>query len=368
MTECKHIHEMLPALLEGVLSPDGKRLVLEHLATCRHCSMALEDLKKVAQLIRGLEEVEPPPWFKQKVMSQVREESERKKGLFGRLFYPLHVKVPIQALASVLIVVLALYVYRSVEPEIKVVQAPSEVAPRNPAVPKNEGQQQYDKVGAGTSRAENEPVLGQRRKEAAGAITEVPHTEAAKNPAKEEVTPPARLIIESAKPEKAETVAGGQAQEMRAAAPSPVQEEPHQAPKALPPVLARREGENKASAGVVAKMKEARDSSVSQAEGQTQALAAKKAEPAGFALRVNNATAAAGEIKGLLGQLGARNIAAESRDGTTVITAELASQKIEELFKKLSALGQVEKRGPRPASTDGLISIRIELTGKPYTN
>ena len=75
-----------------------------------------------------------------------------------------------------------------------------------------------------------------------------------------------------------------------------------------------------------------------------------------------------GEIKSLLGQLGARSIAAESRDGTAVITAELAVQEMEELFKKLSALGQVEEKGPRPATTEGYVSIRIEVTGKSYTN
>ena len=84
-----------------------------------------------------------------------------------------------------------------------------------------------------------------------------------------------------------------------------------------------------------------------------QAFAAKKAELTGFTLRVNDVTAAASEIKSLLSQLGARSIAAESRDGTAVITAELAVQKMEELFRKLSALGQVEEKGPRPATTEG---------------
>ena len=181
MTECKRIQEMLPAFLEGVLSPEEKKLLREHLATCQHCSAALEDLKKVVQLVQGLDDVEPPPWFAQKVMSQVRKEAERKKrGLIARLFYPLHVKVPIQALASVVIVVLALYVYRSVEPEMKVGQVPSEVARRDLAAPKNEAQQQYDKAGAGTSTAENEPAPKDQPEKATGTITAVPRTEAAK--------------------------------------------------------------------------------------------------------------------------------------------------------------------------------------------
>jgi hypothetical protein len=366
MIECKQIQEMLSALLEGVLSLDEARLVLQHLTTCQQCSAALEDLKKAAQLVQGLDDVEPPPWFTQKVMSRVREEAERKKrGLIARLFYPLHVKVPIQALASVLIVVLALYVYRSVEPEMEVVRPPSAVAPRDLAAPRNESQRQHNKTGAATSTAENEPVPDQVREKAAGTITEVPRTEVAKKPARGEVPPPAKLVAEADKAEKQEAVADRQARQMKAAAPSPSQNEAPQvqAQKAHPPGLPRREAESTvASAGAEATMKEARDSSDTQAASQMQAFAAKKAEPTGFTLRVNDVTAAAGEVKNLLGQLGARGIAAESRDGTAVITAELAVQRIEELSKKLRALGQVEGKGPRPATTEGMISIRIEVT------
>ena len=260
--------------MKELLSPDEERLVLQHLATCRQCSAALEDLKKVAQLVQGLDDVEPPPWFTQKVMSQVREDAERKKrGLIARLFYPLHVKVPIQALASVLIVVLALYVYRSVEPEMEVVQAPSAVAPRDLAAPKNELQRQYDKAGAATSTAENEPAPEQLREKAAGTITEVPRTEVAKKPATEEAHPTASLAAEAARAEKQETVADRQAQEMKAAAPSPGQKESPrvQVQKAHPPGLARREAESTVVSGKLRQqMKEARDSSGTQ-DGQPDA-------------------------------------------------------------------------------------------------
>ena len=369
MTECKHSQEMLPAFLEGVLSPDEKTLLLEHLATCRECKDALEDLKKVAQLVQGLDEVEPPPWFTQKVMSHVREEAERKKkSLVARLFYPLQVKVPIQALASVLIVVMALYVYRSLEPEMKVVEAPSEVARRDIALPKNEGQQQYDKAGTGTPTPDKTPVLQQRREKATGTIAAAPRFEAANKPEREEASPPASLAAGSVTAEKQEAVADRQAQEMRAAAPSPAQKEPPQAQKASPPVAAQKEAESTLLGGSQGKMKEARDSSFPRGAPEAKLFSLKKAEISGFTLHVNDVAAAADEIKGLLGQLGARSIAAESRDGTMVITAAISAQKVEELFRKLSALGRVEVKGPRPATTEGSVSIRIEVTGKPHTN
>ena len=63
--------------------------------------------------MHGLEEVEPPPFFEQRIMSRVREEAGRKQGILRRLFYPLHIKVPIQALATILVAVLAFYVYQT---------------------------------------------------------------------------------------------------------------------------------------------------------------------------------------------------------------------------------------------------------------
>lgn len=119
------------------------------------------------------------------------------------------------------------------------------------------------------------------------------------------------------------------------------------------------------SAGAQARMKEAPDSMGPQSPRQAKAFAAKKAEPIGFTLHANDVAATTGETIKLLGQLDAHSIAAESRDGAEVITAELAIQKVEELVKKLSPLGRMEEKSPRPATTEGAVSVRIEVTGKP---
>jgi hypothetical protein len=251
---------------------------------------------------------------------------------------------------------------------MKVVEAPSEVARRDIALPKNEGQQKYDKAGTGTPIPDKTPVLQQRREKATGTIAAAPVTEAAKKPETEEAPPPASITAESAKAEKQEAVAGRQTQEMKAGAPPPGQTEPTRAQKTSPSVLAQKEAESTLLGGSQGKMKEARDSSFPRGAPEAKLFSLKKAEISGFTLHVNDVAAAADEIKGLLGQLGARSIAAESRDGTMVITAEINGQKVEELFRKLSALGRVEVKGPRPATTEGSVSIRIEVTGKPHTN
>jgi anti-sigma factor RsiW len=122
--ECKDIRGKLSPYLEGDLLPEEKKAVLEHLPSCPYCRAALEDLKKTEELVRSLEEVEPPAWMTQKIMSRVREEEERKGRLWRKLFYPLHIKVPVEAMATLFIAVIAVYVFRAVEPEMKRAQLP----------------------------------------------------------------------------------------------------------------------------------------------------------------------------------------------------------------------------------------------------
>ena len=143
MIKCLNNKEQLSAYLDGIMTAEEKRLIEEHLSTCEHCKTTLSELKKTQEALRNLEEVEPPPWFTQKIMNRVREEAEPKKGLLQRLFYPLHIKIPVEALATCLVVVLALFVYKNTEPEMKVIHGPEEIVAVSP---QNQPQKQYDKA------------------------------------------------------------------------------------------------------------------------------------------------------------------------------------------------------------------------------
>jgi hypothetical protein len=116
---CRQIEKVLPAYLEDVLSPQEKRHIQEHLSACDNCSRSLADLKAMGKLLHEIEEVEPPPWLKAKIMSRVREEVNWKKELYRRLFQPFRIKVPIQIFATIIIAVLAYSVYMQEEPEFK---------------------------------------------------------------------------------------------------------------------------------------------------------------------------------------------------------------------------------------------------------
>jgi len=125
MNNCKDIEDSLPLYAEGLLSDAERKAVEEHLAECTDCSKAMADLQKVAAMTQRLPEVEVPPWFKQRIMAMVRKEAE-KKSFAQKWFYPLRIKIPVQVMATIVIAVLAVYIYRSGDEQMKAVlpQAP----------------------------------------------------------------------------------------------------------------------------------------------------------------------------------------------------------------------------------------------------
>ncbi len=120
MKNCININNSLPLYSEGLLSAAENMVIEEHLVECADCSKELANLKKAATMTRELSEVEPPPWFNQKIIAKVREESER-KSFAQKWFYPLRIKIPVQVMATVVIAVLAVYIYRAGDEQMKTV-------------------------------------------------------------------------------------------------------------------------------------------------------------------------------------------------------------------------------------------------------
>lgn len=123
--DCKEISEKLSAYMEGQLSPEEQGKIEYHLTTCQGCRSLLHDLEKTIACAQGVEEVEPPAWLTQKVMAQVREEAG-KKGILRRLFFPLHIKIPLEVFGMAAIAVLTVFVFKAIQPVTKKAEAPSE--------------------------------------------------------------------------------------------------------------------------------------------------------------------------------------------------------------------------------------------------
>jgi len=117
--KCHRINILLPAYLDNEVTAEERKTIEEHLNSCPGCQKALNDLTKTVELTRNLPKLEPPPFFEQRIMARIREESTPKRSFWKKIFYPLHIKVPIQVMATVVIAVLAFYLYSNGDPELK---------------------------------------------------------------------------------------------------------------------------------------------------------------------------------------------------------------------------------------------------------
>ncbi len=124
--ECSEVQKRLSAYIEGVISSEEKVLIDVHLKSCKGCKEALADLEKAIEYVKGLQEIEPPPWLTQKIMMRIKSEAGTKRRILQRLFYPLHIKLPIEAIAVVLIAVSTIYIFKTIQPEMRLAKAPSE--------------------------------------------------------------------------------------------------------------------------------------------------------------------------------------------------------------------------------------------------
>ena len=132
MKGCSNIREQLSAYIDGKLSAEDLKFIEGHLAECPQCSAAFADIKKVVAHLQGLEQVEPPAWFTQKVMARVRalESPSEGKGLLNWFFQPFYMKVPVGALATSLLAVTTYFIFQGVVGDM-----PTERAVRDSEIP-----------------------------------------------------------------------------------------------------------------------------------------------------------------------------------------------------------------------------------------
>ena len=86
----------------------------------------LAEMKKTTEYVRDLGDIEPPAWLTQKIMTKIRSEAGKEKSIWQKLFYPLHIKLPVEAAVAVLLAVTTIYIFKTMQPEMKLAKAPVE--------------------------------------------------------------------------------------------------------------------------------------------------------------------------------------------------------------------------------------------------
>ena len=309
--ECNDVQEKLSSYVEGIISHDERMLIDKHLTLCQKCCEFLADLKKTVEYINNLEDIEPPAWLTQKIMTRVKTEVPQKKGIFQKLFYPLHIKLPIEAVAVIIIAVTALYIFKTIQPVVRLANAPSEeVTTQSPL-------QEKDSFQKDLKSNENViPLYPPLEKGGKGGFEP------------EEPMPS----------EKPETM--GKFKE---------------APKAPTPVV--KQDEIRPSAGAVAK-DESKTEVLSRAPKASSEI---KGKIISLTINVKDIETAGKEIEKAFTQLGGRIIKTESFENKEVVTTQLDSKKLKELFERLKRIGEVKEKEADLKVLEGDVSITIEI-------
>ncbi|MBI4766888.1 MAG: DUF2275 domain-containing protein [Deltaproteobacteria bacterium] len=361
---CPEIKTLLPGLLEGILSPEEQECVTSHLASCILCRRVLEDLKETDHLVKVLSEVEPPPFFEQRIMARIREEAGQKRGLLRMLFYPLQIKIPIQAMATILIVVLAFYVFQKSQPEIKLITplaiprtesdkgrirdeslktplAPSVAKPTRPAPAVDLADKDHGPLAAAPSSESKGQAI--RKAESPPPKEEAPSSSIKQGVPmmagkEKQIPPPGARALDKAQ-DRAEKQDSGQAPDTLETGQK----------------LKGRITEPGVSAG------ESRAEKSAPAASRFVAAPAKKRPAVDLTIQVRDAAVALREIEDRLAQAGGRIIEKLPRADGVFLKAEIPAQKAAAFLEGLKAVGKVNMDKTALDLGEGKTTVSIKI-------
>ena len=94
--------EQFSDLVEGTLSPDKEKALLEHLDGCKECQAELDSLREALDSLSGLKRLPPPQEFTSRVEKTIHRRSK------GRFFgaEPFVNRVPFEWISFVVIILL----------------------------------------------------------------------------------------------------------------------------------------------------------------------------------------------------------------------------------------------------------------------
>ena len=330
--EHAEIRQKLAAYLDSAVSDEEKEEIKRHLGRCGSCRGEIADLELTVRYLKSLPAVDPPPWLAEKIIAKVRDEATQKTTLWRRLFFPLHVKLPIEAFAMLFLCVSGYYLTRTISeqpllPKPLTLQPQSQTHPPSPAepypsrtpksMPKSDGQQRKMDVqqpGDIPSPAQ-EPHAATNQKEAAP------------QPA---MAPPVRKMVE---PELRPTDEG---------------------------LMSDFDTANPVFGGKPSKaMSRERKSGAEEALREAEAPAAGNARKEEISLAVEDPAAATASIEEAVTRFGGR-INGHSYSGENhLLFIRIGATNYPRLLDRLGRVGKVQERPQLPPGTVGMIDLII---------
>jgi anti-sigma factor RsiW len=105
-----HISPLLADYIDGILPPDEAADVKEHLARCAACREEHRFMKAYRKETAAFPTVPVPGDFLEKIHARIDAPAPR--GLVRTLFFPLRIKLPLEAAGALALTVLAVFIFR----------------------------------------------------------------------------------------------------------------------------------------------------------------------------------------------------------------------------------------------------------------
>ncbi len=340
MTGHDDIKKLLSAAAGGDLSEDQLRTVERHLADCPECRSEFAELRLLIGAMKKTPELDPPPWLAGRIMARIKDEAGQEPGWLARLFLPLHVKLPLEAFALVMICVTAWYVMQDVElsapqkmPEVASSAKTEAVAPA------------AEKQLAPPSGSEAVPVQTEKLQPASQPPVGTP--------SKPDIMPMERRSEEPQQIQQQTAPSFAPPPERQPAAPSVAEEKSRAASESLPaPSLQHRE---QASGAASAPAAERRKSAMPKSEMADQALSATAAPLLRIRLYVENREEFTGRLRTVARESGGTVVSI--RTGNAVVRID--SSRLPELQRQLALSGRLTEQPALDAGRRGVVELSI---------
>jgi len=340
------IRKLLPAYCSGDLEPAERMRVEEHLNSCTECSSALADLETTLRLIRSTPQVEPPPWMTSRIMARLREETTEKRSWLQRIFFPLHIKLPLEFVALLMVCVSGYFLARNVETEM---QRPIPQLQEAPVPSKT--QEPLSKARKAPARSQKPPqpteAITGKKVEQAPERKPVPEPSPAPQPATRPVSP---SVAEPAAPRAFSTYAP--------APPAHMQERSKSSPSfnfdmqsEAPRMQSYDRAENAESAP--------RKKAVKRFEKQESKSAGAAQRPRlRLRLSIDDPATAGEAVRQVVSRSGGTLVEGEQTSSGRRLKARIPASRLTELVGRLERLGSIVERPAMPGS-EGLVEVDI---------
>lgn len=122
---CEEIQNRLSAYLEDEVEPGERRAIEEHLPECARCQHELDLIRQTVSALTSLAEIEVPARLTASIQAAIEtQKTSRWRDVASRIFFPLHIKLPLEAVALVLVALGAVYLFRSTPEMARSPQSP----------------------------------------------------------------------------------------------------------------------------------------------------------------------------------------------------------------------------------------------------